>query len=92
MNFEEMSHEQRLYIFVLGLLMDLKDKGYVDGGDSLQLTPKAFEWYEQLKDNGFRPTQEDLAKVMRYVQSMDHALLIRDILGSDLLTPPQEII
>ena len=48
-----------VWIYVIGTLMELKEKGLVEG-DGYQLTMNGVVEFKKLKDSNFRPTEEEV--------------------------------
>lgn len=69
---DQLTREDKCIIFVLGTLGDLKDKGLVEGG-ALANSPAGTALYDQLKADGFEPTNDEvewaLGAIQEYCQS-----------------------
>lgn len=55
---DQMSHEEKLLVFILGAAKSLEDKGIVIG--SVPLTGKGLQVYQALVDSGFDPPVEEM--------------------------------
>lgn len=60
-----MTHKDKVVLFVMGTLQDLKTKGFVEGG--LDLSESGYAAFVALKGEGFSCTQEEMEEVMRFL-------------------------
>lgn len=62
----DMTRQEKVALFVVGTLDDLKAGGLVDGG-RFQCTKSGREKYELLKADGFSPTKQEINDCMSEV-------------------------
>lgn len=64
---QEDERGQQVMLYVIGTCQDLKTKGLLDGG--FNLSPEGYQEYQQLKESGFRPTEDEMQATMVFLQS-----------------------
>lgn len=59
---------QNIIVYVMGMLEDLVEDGFVVAG-STRLTDEGLDVYEELKKQGFEPTEKEINDCLALLQS-----------------------
>jgi hypothetical protein len=63
----QLEHPSRVVMYVVGLMMGLQEKGFVEM--NIALSPEAYEMYKELRAEGFRPTTQEINDCIRALRS-----------------------
>ncbi len=65
----ELPREEKVLLYVIGILEDLKAKDFVEGG-SHRITREGDRFRAELLESGFRPTETELHDAVRFLTTL----------------------
>jgi len=66
----ELTHDEKVGVFVLATIQNLKKKGFVEGG-IIEATSDAMGMLEIMEDDGFRPSHIEAVRAIAELQWMN---------------------
>ena len=62
---EELSHNEKVLLYVIGVCDGLREKGMLQGGPTMAM--KGRDLYAELCASGFRPTDAEMESALRHL-------------------------
>lgn len=79
---EKSKRDVKVLIYVYGILNNLKEKGFIDGG-IFKLTTKGYEMYDKLVEEKFTPTEKEITEAMNAISDSESAYMVNNLIKNE---------